>query len=290
LIHYQLAMTLKQSQNSKTSIMRYNLLSILVGLVLLFSRGKEGIHPNLPPKPPAPAVLIKEIVFPNLPSPFYHFEYDNSGKVIFTSFASEFARYNVVYDGGRIVEMRNNTLVNKDRLQYFYGNDGKVALIKYADSTGIVYTIIELFYQGDKLVTLERARKEGTGFVYDKMITMSYYADGNLSDITYHYLPFNGQIERTVASHFEQYDTKINVDSFALLHDEFFDHLFLLPSVQLQKNNPGKETRTGDGPNYTVDYTDTYSDKNAPLRVERNVSYTGANSGNEYQTNSSYSY
>jgi len=58
---------------------------------------------------------------------------------------------------------------------------------------------------------------------------------------------------------------ELNVDGFSLIHNEFFDHLFLLHGVQLQKNNPGKETRTGDGVNYTVDYTYTYDSRNAPL-------------------------
>jgi hypothetical protein len=45
----------------------------------------------------------------------------------------------------------------------------------------------------------------------------------------------------------------------------FFDHLVLLPGVQLQKNNPRKETLTGNTGNYTVNYTYTYNDKDLPL-------------------------
>jgi len=35
--------------------------------------------------------------------------------------------------------------------------------------------------------------------------------------------------------------SNINVDGFSLIHDEFNDHLILLPDVQLQKGNPARE-------------------------------------------------
>jgi hypothetical protein len=46
----------------------------------------------------------------------------------------------------------------------------------------------------------------------------------------------------TTVDLFEQYDNKVNVDGFSLIHDDFFDHLVLLPGVQLQKGNPGRQT------------------------------------------------
>lgn len=246
---------------------------------------------SYPSSPHESAVLLKEIVIPRLPSPFYHFEYDTAGKPTFASFASDLTRYNITYDGGRIHEMRNNILVNKDRLQYFYDNNGNITAIDYADSNGVVYTKIDLLYQDGKLIRLERTKRLGTDFVQDKKSTMSYYEDGNLKDITYHYLPFNGQTEGFYTSHFEQYDNKPNPDYFDLIHNEFFDHFFLLPGVQLQKNNPGKETRTGDGTNYIVDYTYTYNGKNFPLNKKGSLLFTnGADSGKRFETNSFYSY
>jgi hypothetical protein len=243
--------------------MRTHLWSLVLCAVTISCK-KQPETPQ-PPAPPPVTVLLKDMVVDRLPSPYYHFEYDSAKRVSFVTFASELTRYEVIYDGGRIREMRNNILVNKDRLQYVYGNSGNVELIKYADSTGSVYKTVDLFYDGPRLIRMERARRSGTGFVYEKTTTMTYYTDGNLKDITYHFLPFDGQIESTYTLHFEQYDDKINVDGFGLIHDEFFDHLFLLPGVPLQKNNPGKETLTGDSDNYTVNYTYTYNGKNAPL-------------------------
>ena len=264
----------------------------MIALVVTgFIACKKDKEINYPVTPPAPKALLKEIAIPHLPSPFYHFEYDVDSNPIFVSFASDLTRYDITYDAGRIHEMRNNILVNKDRLQYFYDNDANVTSINYADSTGAVYTKVDFLYRNGKLIQLERVKKSGTDFVLDKRSTMSYYADGNLKDITYHYLPFNGQTEAFYTTHFEQYDDKPNPDNFDLIHNEFFDHFFLLPGVQLQKNNPGKETRTGDGTNYTVDYIYTYNEKNFPLNKKGNLLITnGTDAGKRFETNSFYSY
>jgi len=270
----------------------YRLLIVITALVLFSCKKEKYISPDSPsPDPVIPTVLLKNIEVPNLPSPYYHVEYDTAGKVVFVSFASDFARYNVVYNGDRIREMDNNIIVNKDRLQYSYDNQGRISTVTYADSTGLVYTRLNLSYDGKKLIEIVRERKSGSGFIIDKTLTMSYHPDGNLLDLTYHYLPFNGQPEATYKDRFEQYDNKINVDGFGLIHNEFFDHLVLLPGVQLQKSNPGKESRTGDAQNYTVDYTYTYNDKNLPLTKKGSlVILSGNNAGQRFETNSVFSY
>jgi hypothetical protein len=259
---------------------------------LLFFSCKKEKKPIVDPAPsPIPSVFLKDMVVPSLPSPYYHFEYDGSGRVSFVSFASEFSRYDVFYNAGRISEMKNNILVNQDELKYTYDNTGKVISINYANSNGDVYTKVSFTYDGQKLVKLDRERKSGNIFVNDKTLTMAYFPDGNLMDLNFHYLPFNGQPESTFKDHFEQYDNKINVDAFGLFHNEFFDHLFLLPGVQLQKNNPGKETRSGDGVNFTVDYTYTYSDKNAPLTKNGDFVYlNGPQAGQHFATSSIFTY
>ena len=68
--------------------------------------------------PPPESVLLKDIVIPNLPSPYYHFEYDADGKVSLVSFASGLTSYDVIYASGRISALRNNTIANHDRLVY----------------------------------------------------------------------------------------------------------------------------------------------------------------------------
>jgi hypothetical protein len=272
---------------------RFFLLLLLLGAFTACKKYEMGYPPApTPPPPPAPApappALLKDLVLSSLPSPYYHFEYDLSGKVNFASFASDFTRYDIKYSNGMISEMRNNILVNKDRLQYFYNNAGKVEAITYADSTGKVYKKVELFYNGDKLVKLERTKKINDEFVKEKTTSLSYYTDGNLSDVNYHFLLPS---ESSYTLHYEQYDNKVNVDGFSILHDEFFDHFFLLPGVQVQKNNPGKETLLGAVDNYTVDYTYTYSDKNVPLNRSGDLVVTsGVNVGKRFHLSASYSY
>jgi hypothetical protein len=266
---------------------RYLLVMMMTAVLVSCKKGKVTISPQ----PTAPMVLLKEIVIPLLPSPYYHFEYNAEGKPSFVSFASELYRYDVVYDGDRINEMRNNIIVNKDRLQYFYDNAGRVFLIKYADSTGVVKQRSFFTYDGQKLVKIERDHKTDGGFIIDRTMTMTYYADGNLLELAIHRPPIAGQSESNYVNRFEQYDNKINTDAFGLLHEEFFEHLILLPGIQLQKNNPGKEIRTGDGINYKVEYTYSYNDKNVPLtKTGEATVLNGADAGQKFQTNSMYTY
>lgn len=261
---------------------------LLIISIVFFSCKKEVINK---PLIPVPNVLLKDILTSHLPSPYYHFEYDKQGRVSFVSFASELTRYNVVYSQGRISEMRNNILVNKDRLQYVYDDKGRVALIKYADSTGAVFEKSSFTYNGQKLIKTTREHKVAGGFIVDRTMTLLYYANGNLQQIKDHRPPMEGQIESTVIDKFERYDDKINVDGFSLLHPDFFEHLFLLPGVQLQINNPGKETINANGTNYQVDYTYTYNEKNTPLTKKGKGIITNADGTTQtFETSSTFTY
>jgi len=245
-----------------------------------------------PPPPPSPALLLKDIVVDRLPSPFYHFEYDATGAVIAVSYASELTSYEVSYLGGRIKEMRNNVVVNHDRLVYAYDDVGRVAGIRYVDANGVTFTVLVYTYDGERLTGVERNRRSGNTFVIDKTIALSYYADGNLRALTEHRPAIDGvQDETSSVTSFEQYDSGINVDGFGLIHDDFFDHFVLLPAVRLQKNNPGKETRTGDGLNYAVAYTYAYDAAGRPITKRGDGTITnGDQAGTRFQTGSTFSY
>jgi hypothetical protein len=280
---------------------KLTLLILFIVTIGSISCKKNNVE-NPAANPPSPTALIKDVVHASLPSPFYHFEYDTAGKAVFVSYASDMRRYDIIYEGDRIIEMRNNitviligpnndtivTSINKDRLRYYYDNTDRVNAVTYADSTGLVNTRVNLTYDGQMLVKFERERKSGSGFFVDKIITMSYHPDGNLQDITVHQPAIVGQ---NYTTRYEQYDNKVNAEGFSLLHDEFFDHFVFLPGAQLQKNNPGKITRTGDGNNFKVDYTYTYNDRDVPLTRSGNFVYTsGPNTGQRFQLSSTYTY
>jgi hypothetical protein len=231
-------------------------------------------------------------VLSSLPAPYYHFEYDSTGRVTFVSFASDFTRYDVSYAGARISEMRNNILVNHDRLVYVYDDSGRVALVREIDDSGADFTVLVFTYDGRKLIGVERDRRVTGGFIIDKIVSLSYYPDGNLRQRAFHRPAIAGvQDEQNYSDVYEQYDTGVNVDGFDLLHDEFFDHLVLLPDLQLQQGNAHRETRTGDGINFVVDYTYTYDGNNRPLTKLGAGTFTdGTNAGRPFQTSAVFTY
>jgi hypothetical protein len=262
----------------------------------MFSCKKE-MNPIYPPSPQAPdpksqVVLLKDILEDRLPSPYYHFEYNTDSTISVVSFASDFTRYQVGYDAGRISELTNANLAGSEKVQYFYDNTGKVITVNYLDLAGAVYVKVFFTYDGKKLSKLERQRKLDSDFVVNKIMSFDYYADGNVKNIIDHRPAVPGrQDESTSIQQFEQYDNKINVDGFGLIHNDFFDHLVLLPGVVFQKNNPGKEIFTSVGLNYEANYTYTYNDKSLPLIKVGDVIFTaGPNAGQRFQANTTYSY
>jgi hypothetical protein len=166
-----------------------------------------------------------------------------------------------------------------------------VALVREADEGGTVFEFLVLTYDGQKLIRLERHRQVGGAFVIDKTMTLSYFPDGNLRELSQHRPAVAGfQDEQRYVDSFEQYDTGTNVDGFDLLHDDFFDHLVLLP-VELQQGNPRRVTRTGDGLNYVAEYTYTYDAANRPLSRNGLITLTnGATPGQQFQTSGVFSY
>ena len=273
--------------------MRYSIsFACLLAAGSLACGGDSGTTGPGSPVPPAPAVELQDLVVPNLPSPFYHFEYDSAGRIRHASFASGFTSYDVVYTNGRISALLNNAVGNQDKLAYSYDQSGHAVEIDYIHPNGVTYVVVTLAYDGAHLARLDRKRSIGADFVLDKSMTFSYGPGGNLSEITVHHPAIAGtQDETTTFDRFSEYDANVNVDSFSLIHDEFFDHLILLPGVQIQKGNPAKETFTGDGQNYTWDYSYVYDAKNRPIAKNGVLRYTnGPDAGKTFQTQTVFSY
>jgi hypothetical protein len=274
--------------------MRYNILLTLSVAVLLISCKKE--HRPRPVEPPVVSgkrILLKDITIPHLPSPYYHFEYNTDSLVTKANFASGFTIYDILYSGTRISEMRNNIIVNHDTLRYSYDNAGKITLIKFINQTNVVYRHAVFTYDGDLIKEIEWDRKQTDGsFFIDRTLSFSFYPDGNVKTITDHRPPTPGVDDYISIKTFEQYDDKINVDDFSLVHDGIHDHLFLLQGFRVQKNNPKKELLSVNGVNlYTIDYTYTYNNDNTPSNKAGDFLYlSGQFAGQRFRTNSFYTY
>jgi hypothetical protein len=275
--------------------MRHRMVLGLVTLAALaFSCRKEHAPHTPPPVGQAKKILLKDITIPNLPSPFYHFEYNPDSSVSKVDFASGFSIYNVMYSGGRISEMRNNIIVNHDTLRYVYDNSGKLAMLKFINDANVIYRVVFFTYDGDQVKKIEWDHKvDNVGYLIDRILTFSYHADGNVETIAEHRPPIDTTPEYNSTLQFEQYDDKINVDDFSLVHDPYHDHLFLFQGFRLQKNNPGKETFSA-GPGmlaYTVDYTYNCNSDHTPVLKAGDLLFTaGADSGKRFQTSTAYTY
>ncbi len=122
-------------------------------------------------------------------------------------------------------------------------------------------------------------------------MSFSYYADGNLQEIVDHRPAIDGQEATTTVDRFEQYDDNVNVDAFGLIHDDFFDHVVLLPDVQLQKGNPAREILTGVSVSYRFEYTYTCDEHKRPLTKGGTATIlTGPDAGRTLPLSTVFSY
>ena len=278
--------------------MRYgDALLVIIFTVSLFSckkdQGNSIKPPTVPPAVSTKHVLLKDITIPNLPSPYYHFEYNTDSLATKADFASGFLIYDVFYSGNKIREMRNTIFVNHDTLRYVYDNTGKLAMIKFINDANVIYRHASFTYNGVQIKSIEWDRKDGNGgFIIDRTISFIFYPDGNVKTISEHRPSLNGVAEYNSIMTFEQYDDKVNVDDFSLIHDGIHDHLFLLQGFRLQKGNPKKEMLSVNGVDlYTNDYTYTYNSDNTPSTKIGDFLYiSGPNAGQRFQTNSIYTY
>ena len=270
-------------------------LIVLISTVALVfgSCKKEGNIVDTPP-PTGKELALKTIVYQHLPSPYYQFEYDVSGNITKAGFASGAFFYDVQYDGNHIREMKSTAASTKIRTLYEYDNTGKIVFIKIIseDGSAILKRCFLTYDELNRLKELEWETNSATGgFILQRTVSFSYYADGNVFEKKdqRHFIE-GKQSEALYIDRFEQYDNKLNVDGFTLLH-ETSEHLVLLPGVVLQRNNPGKNIRTGDGINYEITYHYSYNSDKYPLQRAGSMLLTnGPQAGQRFQLNASYSY
>ena len=266
---------------------------LTAGIIFSCKKDKNLLPPViLPPPSDAQTILLKDIVIQSLPSPYYHFEYDGAGFIIKSAFSAGLRSYSVNHVSKRISEIESTDILNNDKMVYHY-EDGKVFLIQYFDQSGKNYRRCFVTYNTTgQLVKIEWELKLGvTGFAIDRTLTFDYYADANLKELTDHRHFIAGQqTEASYTELYENYDNKINVDGFTHIHDNN-DHLILLPNIKLQKNNPSKTIRSGNGINYQITHTYTYNEINRPIQVNGDVLFTsGPDAGKHFQSHTTFTY
>lgn len=276
-------------------------LSIL-GLAVIFifascSKDPAPMQPVTNPVPvPAPAddtvkVLLKDVLETNMPSPFYHFEYDNNKYATKISFASDLDVYNIQYTNKRVSKLVNTK--NLNQVIYTYSN-GRVSLI--TEISGITGKVIWKYYldynNQHQLTALRWLRFENnaTDSIDYRKTQLSYYSDGNLATINNWRQDSSGNLVWSSRIEYRDYDNGVNVNGFALLKD-FFSTLLFTPSVQLQKNNPRTEIITGSQNDYRTTYSYQYDLKKRPLLTVANTLQTrGTSAGQGFTSTSQYSY
>ena len=262
--------------------------------------GSGPVNPP-PPPPPPPSVIfdtssvrLKDLTARNLPSPYYHFAYNDSGYITDAVFASGLRIYGIEYEKKRILRMFNNTFANKDVIEYKYVN-GELIAIEVSDQAGfLIRKCFVTFSAEHKLQKLEWQVMGGLVLIPEQTFELQYYADGNLETLTTRTLAVGPQLEGTSIDKFENYDNKKNVDGFTLLHPSQMQHLVLLPSSGMQLNNPRRQIHTGSGANtlmYTINYNYIYDAAGRPLVKTGDLLFTGgANNGQHFETQETFSY
>lgn len=273
---------------------------LLVCLVLSIISCRKGTCPIETPQQPdssadIPSVRLKDMNVERLPSPQYHFSYNDSGYITQVIYASGLMFYDISYTGRKISKIEVNKDVpfdiNKDRLEYEYIN-GEPAVIKVIDKNGSFYRKCSLsFLPAHQLQKLTWEINLGTGFILEQALEFSYYPDANLKEIAYHYYPVGPQQENTYTERFENYDNKVNADGFSWLHTPLH-HPILLPAIKLQLNNPGRDIRTGSkGLTYEANYTYSYDTAGRPLVKTGLIKFTDPQGvSGEFQSHTTFSY
>ena len=245
------------------------------------------------PEPPiaAPVLKVKDINERNLPSPFYHFEYDDSGKIVLAEYSSSLRIYDVNYNGSHIESMENIADLSHMRLEYEYSN-GDLLAVKVKDKDGVTLRhCIFTFSPSHQLQQVDWDVADGNvGFYLEQTMTFSYYPDGNVMEIVTHNYPVGSQAGATYTDRFENYDDHANADGFSLLHTTPHE-LILIPGLKFQVNNPRRNVRTGDGINFETNYSYTYDGKGRPTVKTGDVKFTnGTNAGQHFESQSTFSY
>lgn len=264
--------------------------SIIITMIAIACHKDPVSHPQ--PPIVSPALRVKDINEKNLPAPYYHFEYNDTGNITVAGFQAGLRTYDVRYNGKAIESMENTSDPNnKIRIEYQYMN-GDLLAVSVKDKNGITFRhCIFTFSSSHQLQQMDWDVADGNvGFLLEQTMTFSYYPDGNVMEIVTHNYPVGLQTEATYTDRFENYDDHLNPDGFSLLHTTPHE-LVLIAGLKFQVNNPRRNIHTGDGINFEIGYSYTYDSKGRPTVKTGDVKFTnGTNAGQHFESQSTFSY
>jgi hypothetical protein len=280
--------------------MKAPLLFITALLVLFVSCKKDYQIPgtNIPPvnnpvnTPDNSAPRLKDMVVNRLPSPYYHFDYDDSGNIIGANYQSGLRIYTVNYTDKKISQMENIIEPVRDRLQYVYDN-GKVIQVNIINRNNVTYRKAFMAYNAaNKLARLYWEVLDNGGFTSEQMLEFTYHPDGNLKQMRNTTFAVGPLTDGSFTETYDNYDDKVNAEGFSLLLPLPQNHLILLPDYKLQLNNPRHVVRTGTGTvDYNADYQYTYDNKGRPLSKTGDLVFTtGQQAGQHFALGTTYSW
>lgn len=211
----------------------------VLAILLVAAIGCKKDDNTTPPPPPvslddARTVLLKDVVVEKLPSPYFHFTYDNQKYVTQINFASGFSIYDVEYENKRVKKMTN--IINGASILYTYSNNQVSEINEFSGITADKKLSYKLSYNTNKQliqVLWFEFFSNSNGDLYKKS-ELKYHPDGNLASMDHYHRTSPGQLSLEKRDEFSEYDNKTNVDDFYLLED-FFDTFLFLPQVKFQK-------------------------------------------------------
>lgn len=246
-------------------------------------------RPVQSPVSDAKNVRLKEMVSQGLPSPYFHFTYDNNHFVTKLQHASGLLQYDLHYENGRLVRMSNNTIVNKDTLEYHYSRN-RISRVDLIEGNGVRTKQAQLFYdEQDRLqeIVWKKMNIDFSSSIIRKLV-FEYDQQNNISRFE-DYRNTGSGLELSTTHFFDKYDSQVNVESNFLIKD-VFEHFLFLPQVQLQKNNPLTERIVGTQNEWQITYT--YSFNNGlPVNKTAEIKQTrGTGAGGTIVNVTSYAY
>jgi len=219
--------------------MKAPLLCIATLVLLFVSCKKEHGIPttNIPPvnnpgnNPNNDAPRLKDMVVNRLPSPYYHFDYDDAGNIIGINYQSGARIYAVSYTNKKISLMENIIEPVRDKLNYVYDND-RVVQVNIINRNGLLYRKAFINYNAsNKISRVYWEVLDNGGFSSEQMLTFTYHPDGNLKKMENTTFAVGPLTEGTFSETYDNYDDKVNAEGFDLLIPLPQNHLIFLPEL-----------------------------------------------------------